>query len=80
MTWGEIEGTPFRLDGSDTPLTNRTPGPLFKIPEVPRRDRLLHELAEKASKAHRAKKQEAMKQCQASFARYSKLLIALFSY
>lgn len=20
MTWGEIEGTPFRLDGSDTPL------------------------------------------------------------
>lgn len=20
MTWGEIEGTPFRLDGGDTPL------------------------------------------------------------
>lgn len=21
MTWGQIEGTPFRLDGSDTPIS-----------------------------------------------------------
>jgi len=71
MTWGEIEGTPFRLDGGDTPIINGTPGSVFKVPDVPRRDRLLHELAEKASKAHRAKKQEAIKQCQASFSRTS---------
>lgn len=69
MTWGEIDGTPFRLDGSDTPIINRVPGPGFKIPEVPLRDRCLHELAEKASKAHRAKKQEALKQVRSTFAR-----------
>jgi protein DGCR14 len=67
MTWGEIEGTPFRLDGSDTPLLGATRGPTFKIPEVPRRDRLLHQLAEKASKAHRAKREAALKQATASF-------------
>lgn len=32
MTWGEIEDTPFRLDGSDTPLIERTHGPAFKVP------------------------------------------------
>ena len=31
MTWGEIEGTPFRLDGSDTPLRHSGPGPAFKV-------------------------------------------------
>lgn len=30
MTWGEIESTPFRLDGSDTPLTSAG-GPTFKV-------------------------------------------------
>jgi len=69
MTWGEIEGTPFRLDGSDTPVVPSGRGPTFKIPEVPRRDRLLHELAEKASKAHRAKKEVALKQAAASLSR-----------
>lgn len=39
MTWGEIEGTPFRLD--------HTPGPSFRIPEPPRRERLAHALADK---------------------------------
>jgi hypothetical protein len=71
MTWGEIEGTPFRLDGSDTPLIGSTRGPMFKIPEVPRRDRLLHELAEKTSKAHRDKKEKALKQVTASFSRFA---------
>ena len=71
MTWGEIEGTPFRLDGSDTPLTGGSSrGPVFKIPDVPRRDRLLHELAEKTSKAHRDKKEKALKQATASFSRF----------
>lgn len=31
MTWGEIESTPFRLDGSDTPYTERNLGPSFKV-------------------------------------------------
>ena len=61
MTWGEIEGTPFRLDGGDTPLVTHTPGPGFRIPEVPERNRLAWELAEKASKSHRKKKEEAIK-------------------
>ena len=60
MTWGEIEGTPFRLDGSATPV--RTPGPTFKIPNVPKRDRLALELADKASKSRKAKKEEALQQ------------------
>ena len=30
MTWGEIEGTPFRLDGGDTPASS-TPGPNFRV-------------------------------------------------
>lgn len=33
MTWGEIEDTPFRLDGSDTPLIERSHGPAFKVLE-----------------------------------------------
>jgi protein DGCR14 len=70
MTWGEIEGTPFRLDGSDTPLVGSARGPVFRIPDVPRRDRLLHELAEKTSKAHRDKKEKALKQVTASFSRF----------
>lgn len=68
MTWGEIDGTPFRLDGSDTPIINRTPGPSFKIPDVPLRDRCLHELTEKVSRAHRAKKEEALKRVRSTFA------------
>lgn len=60
MTWGEIEGTPFRLDGSDTPLTPNNSGPTFKIPEQPKRERLAHALAEKASESHRNKKFKAL--------------------
>ncbi|XP_070206069.1 splicing factor ESS-2 homolog isoform X2 [Littorina saxatilis] len=56
MTWGEVEGTPLRLDPS------QTPGPVFKIPDVPKRDKIALALAEKASKAHRAKKEAALKQ------------------
>lgn len=33
----------------------------IQIPEVPKRDQLALALAEKASKAHRAKKEEALK-------------------
>ena len=61
MTWGEIEGTPFRLDGSDTPVS-KTPGPVFHMPDIPRRDQLALKLAEDVGKAHRAKKEKALKQ------------------
>ncbi|KAJ8312152.1 hypothetical protein KUTeg_009525 [Tegillarca granosa] len=60
MTWGEIEGTPFRLEGGATPLVNAG-APAFKIPDIPRRDQIGMELAEKASKAHRDKKEKALK-------------------
>lgn len=61
MTWGQIEGTPLRLDASEI-NPSHTPGPVFKIPDVPKRDQIALELAEKASKAHRAKKEAALKQ------------------
>ncbi|OWF40395.1 protein DGCR14-like [Mizuhopecten yessoensis] len=64
MTWGEIDGTPFRIEGSDTPFTG-IGGPAFKIPEMPKRDRLALDLSEKASKAHRDKKEKALKSVQA---------------
>ncbi|KAI0218597.1 hypothetical protein LSAT2_029695 [Lamellibrachia satsuma] len=67
MTWGMIEDTPYRLDGGATPGGSRTPGPVFHIPEVPKRDRIALELVERASKTHRAKKQEALKRVTASF-------------
>ena len=59
MTWGEIEGTPFRLDGSDTPAS-KAQGPKFKISDVPKRDQILHNLADEIGKAHTAKKKEAL--------------------
>ncbi|XP_050408670.1 splicing factor ESS-2 homolog [Patella vulgata] len=60
MTWGEIEGTPLTLDTGLTPCN--TSGPVFKIPIIPARDQLALDLAEKASKTHRAKKEAALKQ------------------
>ncbi|XP_006820003.1 splicing factor ESS-2 homolog [Saccoglossus kowalevskii] len=57
MTWGEIESTPFRLDGSETPSM----GPTFRIANFPRREQLGITLAEKVSKSHRAKKGDARK-------------------
>nr|CAI5839896.1 unnamed protein product [Callosobruchus analis] len=55
MTWGEIEGTPFRLDGGDTPLP-RTQGPSFKISEPPRREQIALALAEKVGEKNRDQK------------------------
>ena len=58
MTWGEVEGTPLRLE---TDIV-ATPGPTFKMPKVPKRDELAHKLADKASKSQRDKKKRAMAQ------------------
>lgn len=59
MTWGNIDGTPFRLDGGDTPLRS-TPGPSFKIPEPPKREKLALALAEKAGERIRDRKKKAL--------------------
>lgn len=69
MTWGEIDGTPFRLDGSDTPSVHSTPGPSFRIAAMPARDKLALQLAEKVGKQHREKKQLALKAVRATLAR-----------
>ena len=63
MTWGEVESTPYRLEGCDTPLpiTPSSAGlPAFSIQTVPKRDRIAHELAEKNSKFYRDKKGKAI--------------------
>lgn len=62
MTWGEIEGTPFRLDGSDTPLRSSSLGgfPSFRIAETSKRETLALQLADSVSEKHRAKKSKAI--------------------
>lgn len=59
MTWGELEGTPFRLDGSDTPLRTSS-GPSFRIAETSRRETIALQLAEKAGERMRGQKAKAI--------------------
>lgn len=59
MTWGELEGTPFRLDGSDTPV-RPSAGPSFRIAETSRRETIGLELAEKAGERMRNQKAKAL--------------------
>jgi len=68
MTWGSIDGTPFRLDASDTPLSN-TPGQAFKMPEPKKREQLGLALAEKVSRKHREKSRQARSQAAAMIGR-----------
>lgn len=67
MTWGEIEGTPFRLDGSDTPLP-RSQGPSFKMAEPPKREQLALALAEKVGEKNRDRKKKAIDAARRHFA------------
>ena len=67
MTWGEIEGTPFRLDGGDAPI-DTTPGPVFKVPAAPPREELGIRLSEEVHKKHRAKKRKVMEAAAAASA------------
>jgi protein DGCR14 len=60
MTWGQIEGTPFRLDGGDTPLLHATQGPSFRMAEPPKREKIAMQLAEKAGEKKRDKKLKAL--------------------
>lgn len=59
MTWGELEGTPFRLDGSDTPI-RLSAGPSFHIAETSRRETIALALAEKAGERMRNQKAKAL--------------------
>uniref|UniRef100_A0A914EL46 Uncharacterized protein n=1 Tax=Acrobeloides nanus TaxID=290746 RepID=A0A914EL46_9BILA len=60
MTWGEIEGTPFRLDGADISSTVSDDAPAFKIPEVPLRERIAQEISDTIAKRYRDKRKFAM--------------------
>ncbi|KAJ6334276.1 hypothetical protein OIU78_011221 [Salix suchowensis] len=52
ITWGEIEGTPMRLEPEDTPIDigGSGDGPHFKIPNPPARDVKAHSLSREASR------------------------------
>ncbi|VDK71653.1 unnamed protein product [Onchocerca ochengi] len=60
MTWGEIEGTPFRLDASD--MAAPTSAPAFKIPEMPVREKIAQSIAETIAKRYHDKRKVAMRQ------------------
>lgn len=68
MTWGQIEGTPFRLDGGDTPMLRSGQGPSFRMAEPPKREKLALQLAEKAGERHRDRKNKALEAARRSFA------------
>lgn len=52
ITWGEIEGTPLRLDPEDTPIDigGSADGPHYKIPSAPARDEKAHSLSREAAR------------------------------
>ncbi|GMH12015.1 hypothetical protein Nepgr_013856 [Nepenthes gracilis] len=52
ITWGEIDGTPLRLEPEDTPLDigGSVDGPHFKIPCPPSRDVKAHSLSREAAR------------------------------
>ncbi|XP_015592669.1 splicing factor ESS-2 homolog [Cephus cinctus] len=68
MTWGQIEGTPFRLDGGDTPLFRTSQGPSFRMAEPPKREQIALQLAEKAGERHRDRKNKALEAARRSLA------------
>lgn len=51
VTWGDVMGTPLRLDAPEP----HGKGPSFKVPETPRRDQLMLQLAEEAAAKKRPK-------------------------
>ena len=67
MTWGQLEGTPYRLEGCETPLLQGGGGgPGFTIQGVSQRDRLAKELADNNSKYYRDRKSKAIAQVKSS--------------
>ncbi|XP_014213540.1 protein DGCR14 [Copidosoma floridanum] len=68
MTWGFIDGTPFRLDGGDTPVVHVSQGPSFRMAEPPKREKIALQLAEKAGERNRDKKMKALNAARRSLA------------
>jgi len=67
MTWGQLEGTPYRLEGCETPLMQGGGGGAgFTMKEVSQRDRLAKELADNNSKYYRDRKSKAIAQVKSS--------------
>ncbi|WZZ62867.1 splicing factor ESS-2 homolog [Brassica napus] len=63
ITWGEIEGTPMRLDSEDTPLDigGSADGPHYNIPSAPARDVRAHSLSRDASRRLRERSNSMFK-------------------
>jgi len=61
MTWGEIEGTPFRLDAPDIPAAIGD-APAFKIPDVPVREKVAQEISDQIARRYHGKRKHAMEQ------------------
>ncbi|XP_010277666.1 PREDICTED: protein DGCR14 [Nelumbo nucifera] len=57
ITWGEIEGTPLRLEPEETPvgIGGSSDGPHFRIPNPPSRDVKAHSLSREAARKLRAR-------------------------
>lgn len=55
VTWGKVVGAPVALARMRTPV-DATPGPLFSLPAVSKREEIGNTLAEKANKALRARR------------------------
>ncbi len=53
MTWGSIEGTPVRLD------SDSIPGPSFKMPKIPTRERIALKLADQVAKTSRERRKHS---------------------
>ncbi|CAH2054570.1 unnamed protein product [Thlaspi arvense] len=63
ITWGEIEGTPMRLDAEDTPIDigGSADGPHYNIPSAPARDVRAHSLSRDASRKLRERSNSMFK-------------------
>ncbi|KAJ0234054.1 hypothetical protein HA466_0276050 [Hirschfeldia incana] len=63
ITWGEIEGTPMRLDPEDTPIDigGSADGPRYNIPYAPARDVRAHSLSRDASRKLRERSNSMFK-------------------
>ncbi|CAA7050972.1 unnamed protein product [Microthlaspi erraticum] len=63
ITWGEIDGTPMRLDPEDTPLDigGSADGPHYNIPSAPPRDVRAHSLSRDASRKLRERSNSMFK-------------------
>lgn len=71
ITWGEIEGTPLRLDMEDTPIDigGSADGPHYRVPSAPARDEKAHSLSREAARKLRERSKMFQKPPLASPAR-----------